>query len=225
MTNDYSSIRELTVDCIGVPIGGKPCRPLQINRVIRSRGDPHHPAQRVARSVQHLHRVASIGCGPVPQLIVIISTYGPNRAVPLQINRVIISRGDPHHPDKRIARSVQHLHRAASLGGGAVTQLTVIISTYGPDRAVPLQIHRVSISRGDPHHLAQRIARSVQHLHRVGSLGGGTVPKLTIIIRTHCPNRAVQLQIHRVMLSRGDPLHPAQDCPIRPTPAPGWFFG
>ena len=31
-----------------------------------SRGDPHHPAQRIARSVDHLHRVVSLNGGPVP---------------------------------------------------------------------------------------------------------------------------------------------------------------
>ena len=169
--------------------------------MITSRGDPHHPAQRVARSIHHLHRVASIRGGTVPQLTDKIITHRPDRAVPFQIHRVKISRGDPHHPAQRIARSVQHLHRVFSFGRGTVTKLTIRIATRRPDRAIPLQIHRVSISLGDPHHPAQRVARNVHHLHRVGSIGLGAVTQLTIIAPRR-PDRAVPFQIHRVDMSR-----------------------
>ena len=77
---------------------------------------------------------------------------------------------DPHHPAQRIARSIDHLHRIASIRGAPVPQLAKIISPCPPDRAVPLQIHRVMLSRGDSHHPAQRIARSIHHLHRIGSI-------------------------------------------------------
>ena len=81
------------------------------------------------------------------------------------------------------------------------------------------------LSRGDSHHPAQRIARSIHHLHRIGSLNGGTVSQSTISIMTHRPDRAVPLQIHCVINTRGDPHHSAQrDCPIHPKPAPGWFY-
>ena len=170
--------------------------------MIISSGDPHHPAQRVARSIHHLHRVASIRGGTVPQLAIRIITHRPDRAVPLQIDRMITSRGDSHHPTQRIARSIHHLHRVASIRGGTVTQLSRFISTRSPDRAVPLQIDRVIITRGDPHHPAQRVARSIHHLYRVASIRGGTVPQLAIRIVTRRPNRAVPLQINCMRSSR-----------------------
>ena len=139
--------------------------------MIISSGDPHHPAQRVARSIHHLHRVGTVGGGTVTQLSRFISTRSPDRAVPLQIHRMITSRGDPHHPAQRVARSIHHLHRVGAVGGGPVTQLAIIITAHRPDRAVPLQIDRVMITRGDPHHPAQRVARSIHHLYRVASIG------------------------------------------------------
>ena len=203
-----------------------------------SRGDSHHPAQRIARSIHHLYRVGSTGGGPVTKLTVIIRTHRQNRAVPLQIHRVRRSREDPHHPAQRIARSIHHLHRVGSLRwwsrhpvdrynynpppkpcrppsntpydhfqrrsppprsadcpihpppAQGWLRLVVVPSpscpdsfgTRSPDRAVPLQIDRVIRSRGDPHHPAQRIARSIHHLHRVGAVGGGPVTQLAIRI-------------------------------------------
>ena len=73
------------------------------------------------------------------QLAPKIVTHRPDRAVPLQIDRVIIIRGDPHHPAQRIARSIHHLHRVASIRGGTVPQLVPKISTHRPDRAGPFK--------------------------------------------------------------------------------------
>ena len=79
----------------------------------------------------------------------------------------------------------------APVRGGSVPQLAGTIGTHRPERAVLLQIHRVITSRGNPHHPAQRIARSVHHLYRVASIRGSPVPQLAIIISTHCPDRTV----------------------------------
>ena len=68
------------------------------------------------------------------------------------------------------------------MSGGTVSQSTISIMTHRPDRAVPLQIHRVINTRGDPHHFAQRVARFIQNLHRVGSIRGGTVTHLAKMI-------------------------------------------
>ena len=207
---------------------------LQIHRMITSRGNPHHPARRIARSVHHLYRVASIRGSPVPQLAIIISTHGPDRTVPFKIHRMKTSDRDTHHPAQRIARSIDHLHRIASIRGGPVPQLAIIISPcprpYRPPSNTPFDV----VPRNS-HHPAQRIARSIHHLHRIGSIRGGTVSQSTISIMTHRPDRAVPLQIHCVINTRGDPHPPAQrvadsskTCTglvlfvVVPSPSPSW---
>ena len=104
----------------------RPCRPLQIHRVPFTWRRSHHPAQRIARSVHHLHRVGSLGRSRPP---VGRHNYNPppRPCRPFQIHRVISTCGNPHHPAQRIARSVHHLHRVASLSGGPVPQLAISI--------------------------------------------------------------------------------------------------
>ena len=122
--------------------------------------------------------VAPVRGGSVPQLAGTIGTHRCDCPVTQQIHRVITSRGNPHHPAQRIARSVHHLYRVASIRGSPVPQLARIISTHRPDRTVPFKIHRMKTSRGNPHHPAQRIARSIDHLHRIASIRGAPVPQL-----------------------------------------------
>ena len=123
-------------------------------------------------------------------------------AVTFQCQRVAAAGGGHHHVGHHVADGINHVHRSESIILRAVTELTALIATPGPDRAV--DIHHGDMGTAgqaagrDPGGLRPGICAGPKpgHLHRsgmrveIGAAGG----EQAVTVATPGPDGAVILE-------------------------------
>jgi hypothetical protein len=113
--------------------------------------------------VAHLNRRLAVGsAGAVAQLAIGVMPPGPDRAVGLERQAMIVTSGYGLDPAK-----VAHLNRRVAGGVGPVAQLAELVRTPRPDRAVGLERQAMEVTSVDALEPAK-----VAHLHwRAGGIG------------------------------------------------------
>src|SRR2546427_262305 len=119
----------------------------------------------------------------VAELPVPVEAPRPERAVGLQRQRMPLETTGKHRHD---AIQVHHLDRARVIGGRAVTELAICVSSPGPDRAVTLQRDGVTLARA-----YRRPVRLRADLYRSRVTCGRAIAQIAGTVEAPRPERAV----------------------------------
>ena len=138
-----------------------------------------------ATQATDLHRGrAAVVCAAIAQFAGAVVPPGPDRAVALECDRVVIAAGEGDHPAQ-----ATDLHRGRAVGGAAIAQLAVVVQPPGPDCAVALQGEAVDVAAGDRDHATQ-----ATDLHRGRAAVCAAIAQLAVVVVPPCPDRAIALQ-------------------------------
>ena len=153
------------------------------------------------RRVQPVGVVAALAAA---ELAGVIGAPGPDGAVGLEREAVVVARGNGDDAAERRAALIEHGPGQGAGVGGAVAELTLVVVAEGPDLAGTVEGEAVVLARGHRDDVAQ-----AQHRLRIGLLCGittRTVAELAVIVVAPREHAAVHANGEAVVATGGNDL-------------------